>query len=133
MTKLVRKQLIALAVVGLGVAGALVLRSQRAPAPQAETTATTNRPRLVELGSTSCQSCKAMHEELAQLRGECAASISVEEIDVWRDEAAAQRYGVTLIPTQFDANGRELERHTGFLARADIRERFARGGVECRQ
>jgi thioredoxin 1 len=90
--------------------------------------------RLVELGSTSCRSCKAMHEELALLREECSSIIAVEEIDVWRDEEAGRRYGVNVIPTQvfLDAEGRELDRHTGFLARADIRARFAARGHECR-
>jgi len=122
-----------LGLVGLGVVGALVLRQQRTePSAVAEAPAARGA-RLVELGSTSCRSCKAMHEELAQLREECGASIAVEEIDVWRDEEAARRFGVNVIPTQvfLDADGRELERHTGFLARADIRARFAARGHEC--
>jgi hypothetical protein len=56
-----------------------------------------------------------MHEELAQLRLECGDSIAVQEIDVWRDEEAGRRFGV------------------GFLARDDIKARFARRGFECRR
>jgi thioredoxin 1 len=121
-----------LGLVGLGVIGALVLRQQRAE-PTASEAPAARGARLVELGSTSCQSCKAMHEELALLREECSGSIAVEEIDVWRDEEAGRRYGVNVIPTQvfLDAEGRELDRHTGFLARADIRARFAARGHEC--
>jgi thioredoxin 1 len=121
-----------LGLVGLGVVGALVLRQQRAE-PTASEAPAARGARLVELGSTSCQSCKAMHEELALLREECSGSIAVEEIDVWRDEEAGRRYGVNVIPTQvfLDAEGRELDRHTGFLARADIRARFAARGHEC--
>lgn len=122
-----------LGLVGLGVVGALVLRQQRAE-PTATEAPAARGARLVELGSTSCRSCKAMHEELALLREECSGSIAVEEIDVWRDEEAGRRYGVSVIPTQvfLDAEGRELDRHTGFLARADIRARFAARGHECR-
>jgi thioredoxin 1 len=121
-----------LGLVGLGVVGALVLRQQRAE-PTASEAPAARGARLVELGSTSCRSCKAMHEELALLREECSGSIAVEEIDVWRDEEAGRRYGVNVIPTQvfLDAEGRELDRHTGFLARADIRARFAARGHEC--
>lgn len=74
-----------------------------------------------------------MHEELALLRKECSGSIAVQEVDVWQDEEAGRRYGVSLIPTQvfLDAEGRELDRHTGFLARADIRTRFAARGHQC--
>jgi thioredoxin 1 len=131
--KPVRRALV-LGFVGLGIVAALVLRQQRIePSAVAEAPAARGA-RLVELGSTSCQSCKAMHEELALLRDECSGSIAVEEIDVWRDEEAGRRYGVSVIPTQIflDTDGRELDRHTGFLARADIRARFAARGHECR-
>lgn len=95
---------------------------------------TEGRPHLVELGSTSCASCKAMHEELARLRDECGDQLDVTEIDVWHDEAARERYKVQVIPTQVfvDASGEEFDRHAGFLARAEIRQRFASRGVECR-
>ena len=76
-----------------------------------------------------------MHEELVLLREECGPSIAVQEIDVWTDEEAGRRYGVSIIPTQvfLDAEGREIDRHVGFLARNDIKERFARHGLGCRR
>lgn len=76
-----------------------------------------------------------MHEELALLREECGDSLAVQEIDVWKDEAAGRSYGVSVIPTQvfFDAQGKEIGRHVGFLSRADIRQRFAQHGLECRK
>ena len=122
-----------LVLVGLGVVGALVMRSQRIGAAAIPAATRVRGARLVELGSTSCKSCKAMHEELALLREECSGSIEIEEIDVWRDDDAGQRYGVRVIPTQvfLDAEGREFDRHTGFLARADIRARFASRGHVC--
>ena len=127
-------RILVLSLVGLGVVGALACRERRVQAPAVEVPAVTG-PRLVELGSTSCKSCKAMHGELAQLRQECGSSIGVEEIDVWKDEAAAQRYGINVIPTQvfLDREGREIDRHVGFLARNEIRQRFAQRGLECRQ
>jgi len=128
-------RVVVLALVALGVAGALMLRQQHNDAPTAEPVVVVGGAHLVELGSTSCKSCKAMHEELAQLRTECGTSIAVEEIDVWKDEAAAGRYGVNVIPTQvfLDREGREIDRHVGFLARNEIRQRFAQRGLECRQ
>ncbi len=138
-------KIVILALVAAGIAAALGLRSPPAcPCESAGALHTEgddaahdgaiSGARLVELGSTTCQSCRAMHEELGLLREECGDSIAVEEIDVWSDRAAAQRYGVQVIPTQvfFDANGQEIERHVGFLARADIRARFAARGHECR-
>jgi thioredoxin 1 len=130
-----RSRIVILALVGLGVAGALALRERRASGPTSEAVAVATGAHLVELGSTSCTSCKAMHEELSQLRTECGTSIAVEEIDVWKDEAAAGRYGVNVIPTQvfLDREGREIDRHVGFLARNEIRQRFAQRGLKCRQ
>ncbi len=129
------RRLVVFALVGLGVAGALVLRQQRLGPPTPPGTSGITGARLIELGSTSCTPCKAMHAELAELRKACGASIAVEEIDVWRDEDAARRYDVNVIPTQLfiDGNGREVDRHVGFLARDDIRERFAQHGLECRR
>jgi thioredoxin 1 len=128
-------RIVILALVCVGIAGALVLRHRRL-APPTETVAVLDTAaRLVELGSTSCHSCKAMHEELARLREECGQSIAVEEVDVWQDENASRRYGVSVIPTQvfFDPKGRELDRHVGFLDRTDIRARFSEHGLECRR
>jgi len=128
-------RVVVLALVAFGASCALILRQQRNDSPTAEPAAVAGGAHLVELGSTSCKSCKAMHEELAQLRTECGASIAVEEIDVWKDEAAAGRYDVNVIPTQvfLDREGREIDRHVGFLARNEIRQRFAQRGLECKQ
>jgi thioredoxin 1 len=130
-----RGRIVVLALLGVGIGGALALRHQRLDEPVGPARAGITGARLIELGSTSCRSCKAMHDELAELRTECGGSIAVEEIDVWRDEDAARRFAVRVIPTQVfvDGAGRELDRHVGFLARADIRARFAAHGLACLQ
>ena len=136
-----RAKIAVLALVGLGAACAIALRepatgqavAEGAPGTTSSAAAVTG-PRLVELGSTSCKSCKAMHEELALLRVECGKSIAVEEIDVWKDEEAGERYGIRTIPTQifFDEQGREFDRHMGFISRAAIKSRFLLAGMECK-
>lgn len=126
-----------LVLVAAGVAAALVVRARTAASwavPTARTIPSSGmRPRVVELGSTGCSSCRAMHRELAQLRIECGDALEVTEIDVFRDREAWQRFDVRVIPTQVlvDASGSEIGRHTGFLSRADIRRRFAAHGVRC--
>lgn len=129
-----RARVVVLVLVGLGAAGAVLLRPSRVVPAEVQAAARAGLPRLVELGSTSCASCKAMHEELARLREECGSSLAVEELDVWREDDAARRYRVSVIPTQvfLDTSGREVDRHVGFLARAEIRERFSRHGAPCR-
>lgn len=79
-------------------------------------------PRLVDLGSKSCIPCKMMAPILDQLRTEQAGKLQVEFIDVHQDEAAAEQYGINVIPTQilYDAAGKELWRHEGFLSKEDI-------------
>jgi thioredoxin 1 len=74
-----------------------------------------------------------MHEELGELRKECPDGLEIEIIDVFRDEAKAKPFDVSVIPTQvfLDADGKEIDRHMGFLARADIRQRFAKAGLVC--
>lgn len=46
---------------------------------------------------------------------------------MWHDEAARERYKVQVIPTQVfvDGSGEGFDRHVGFLARAEIQQRFA--------
>lgn len=124
-----------LAAVAVGLAGAVLargLRSEPAPEPPAAS-ARAGTPRVVELGSTRCVSCRAMREELARVRAACGEALAIEEIDALRDRAAAAPYAITVIPTQvlLDAEGRELERHEGFLAAEALVARFAPLGVRC--
>jgi thioredoxin 1 len=53
-------------------------------------------------------------------------------IDVWENPPDAEPYSINLIPTQvfFDAKGRELWRHEGFLTKADILAKWRELGLE---
>ncbi len=53
-------------------------------------------------------------------------------IDVWKDKKSARKYGVTMIPTQvfFDAEGKEVNRHIGYLSAESITSYFRTMGVE---
>ncbi|PKN57444.1 MAG: thioredoxin [Deltaproteobacteria bacterium HGW-Deltaproteobacteria-14] len=90
-----------------------------APAPRA-------LPRLVELGSDSCASCKAMMPVLAELRRAHPDTLKVDFIDVWKHPDDAEPFKVRIIPTQvfLAPDGRELDRHQGFYPADAIRERF---------
>ncbi|MGD9780688.1 MAG: thioredoxin family protein [Kiritimatiellia bacterium] len=79
-------------------------------------------PRLVDLGADKCIPCKMMAPILEELKTTYAGQLEVEFIDVWKNEGAGEAYGVRVIPLQifFDANGKELFRHEGFYAKADI-------------
>ena len=85
-------------------------------------------PALVELGSTSCASCRAMQPVLAELRAKHGERLDVRSIDVFKQRDAIAEWNVRVIPTQvfLDGTGRELERHVSFLSAAGVRAVFAR-------
>lgn len=94
-------------------------------------TATTSMPRLVDLGAKKCIPCKAMAPILEELQAEYADQFETVFIDVWENETAAEPYKINLIPTQifFDAEGKEIWRHEGFLGKADILAKWKEFGV----
>ncbi len=112
---------VGLVVVGL-VAAAVLRPTPEAPSARQAADDETGLPRMVELGSDGCQACKAMKPVLAQLRSDCAGRLAVDFIDVWKDPKGAEPFAVRVIPTQvfLDASGKEMWRHEGFLAAADI-------------
>lgn len=89
------------------------------------------KPVLLELGSHSCIPCKEMMPVLAELQDEQQTFI-VSFVDVWKVTEKTKEYGISAIPTQvfFDANGKELFRHTGFYPKADILAKWKELGVE---
>ena len=89
-------------------------------------------PRLLDLGADKCIPCKAMAPILDELRREYEGRLDVVFIDVWKDPEAGRRYGVRMIPTQifFDASGKELWRHEGFMAKEDILAKWKELGVD---
>ncbi len=89
------------------------------------------KPRLLELGSMRCQACLEMAKVLDALRASQGERLQVDFIDVFEQPEAADRYKVSLIPTQilFDAAGKEIFRHTGYFAHNDILAKFRDLGV----
>lgn len=89
-------------------------------------------PRLVDLGAKSCVPCKMMAPILEELKSDYAQSFKTEFIDVWQNPDAAREYGIRVIPTQifFDAAGRELSRHEGFLGKNDILAQWEDHGID---
>ena len=85
------------------------------------------RPRLVDLGATSCKACKELAPILDALREEYKGRLDVEFIDVWKNRNAGQPYGIRVIPTQvlFDKEGKEVWRHEGFISKEDLKKLFA--------
>ena len=91
-------------------------------------------PRLLDLGAGRCIPCKMMFPVLDELKKEYAGKLEVEFIDVWKNPDAGKQYGIEVIPTQvfFDASGKELFRHIGFFAKADILAKWKELGVDLK-
>ena len=91
-------------------------------------------PKLLDLGAKKCIPCKMMAPILEKLAKEYAGVMDVEFIDVWQEENAekAERYGIESIPTQifFDADGKELARHSGYISEEDIFKKWKELGYD---
>ncbi len=79
-------------------------------------------PLLLDLGADQCIPCKMMKPILDTLQTEYAGRMQVKFIDVWKNPDAGKQYGIRTIPTQifYNAEGKELFRHEGFMSREDI-------------
>lgn len=80
------------------------------------------KPTVIDLGARSCIPCRKMAPILESLSGEYRGKASVLFIDVHDDEAAAKKFRVQMIPTQifFNARGKEVKRHVGFMDKSEI-------------
>lgn len=120
------KAIIVVAVAALAAAAVAAKRTGRSAQPaavaQAEAVAKLAMPRLVDLGAGKCIPCKMMAPILEELKKEYATKFAVEFIDVWENPTAQDKYDVNVIPTQifYDAGGKELWRHEGFISKEDI-------------
>jgi thioredoxin 1 len=123
------KLMIVLGVIA-AAAGIIVLKPPLAPRSDAPVT-DAKLPRLLDLGADKCVPCKLMAPVLAELKSQYAGTMTVEFIDIWKNPGAGEKYAVEMIPTQifFDAEGRELFRHTGFLAKEEILAKWKELGV----
>ena len=89
-------------------------------------------PALIDLGAGKCIPCKMMAPILEELKTEYKGKLQVTFIDVWEKPNEAPKYGIKLIPTQifYDASGKELFRHEGFISKEDILSKWKEFGVD---
>ncbi|HEY6007321.1 MAG TPA: thioredoxin family protein [Geobacteraceae bacterium] len=89
------------------------------------------KPAVIDLGARTCIPCRKMAPILESLAGEYGGRASVLFIDVHEDQAAARKFRVQMIPTQifFNAQGKEVNRHVGFLDRAAIIRELKAAGL----
>jgi thioredoxin 1 len=92
-------------------------------------------PRLVDVGADQCIPCKMMAPVLEELRTEYVGSLEVVFVDVWKKPEEGKKYQVRGIPTQifYDASGKELYRHAGFISKEDILKKLAELNIQVKR
>lgn len=108
-----------------GAAGSVAVKP---PAPENSV----RLPRLVDVGSTTCIPCKMMAPILDELKAGYKGRLDVSFVDVAKDRSAWEPFGISTIPTQifFDAGGKELYRHEGFIPKQDILAKWKELGFD---
>jgi len=90
------------------------------------------KPTVIDLGARSCIPCKKMAPILESMSNEYRGKAGVLFIDVQEDQAAAQKYRVQMIPTQifFNAQGKEVKRHIGFIDKQGLLKELKSAGLK---
>ena len=87
---------------------------------------------MLDLGANACIPCKMMAPILKKMEKKYDGKAAIIFIDVWKYRDQAKRFGIRLIPTQifFDAKGKEVYRHEGFMSAAPIVAQLEKMGVD---
>ena len=90
------------------------------------------RPTVADFGARTCIPCKKMAPILAELDREHKGKANVLFTDVHGAKILAAAYRIQMIPTQifFDATGKEVKRHIGFMDKADILKELKAAGLK---
>lgn len=101
------------------------------PAAEEQVQPIAGLPTLLDLGAGTCIPCKMMAPILDELKRDYRGKVNVILIDVNENREEALKHNIYTIPTQifFDATGKELYRHEGFMAKADIITKFVTLGM----
>lgn len=75
------------------------------------------KPTLINFGLRTCNVCKKMAPYLESLSNEYRGKAHILFVDVRADMDVARKFRVQMLPTQLfiNAQGKEVQRHTGFM------------------
>lgn len=90
------------------------------------------KPTMVDFGAAFCIPCKRMKPILDSLKTEFAGKANVIFVDIKQERDMASRYRIMIMPTQvfYDASGKEVKRHMGFMDKPEIISEFKALGVK---
>ena len=118
---------VVIAAVTISCAVGLTIRSGSSSTPFAKSAPAPKKlPKLLDLGAGKCIPCKMMKPVLEELKKEYKGKLDVQYIDIVDNKDAAGKYKISVIPTQifYDANGKEVARHSGFISKGEIVKKF---------
>lgn len=89
-------------------------------------------PVLADFGRGKCVPCKMMKPILDDLKEEYAGRAEILIIEIDEYPAVTQRVNIRAIPTQifYNSEGKEVDRHQGFMSREAIVEQLKEMGVQ---
>jgi thioredoxin 1 len=87
---------------------------------------------MIDLGAKKCIPCKMMAPIMQKMEKKYDGRAAIVFIDVWENREQASRFGIRAIPTQifYDADGKEVSRHVGFMSEEDIVKTLSQLGVK---
>jgi len=126
------KQFIAAFAITLMLAGAAQAELPSATDATVRQSLSSGKPTVIDLGARTCIPCKKMAPILESLSAEYRNKASVLFIDVHENQAAAEKFRIQMIPTQlfFNAQGKEVKRHVGFMEKAEIVKELKAAGLK---
>ena len=126
------KQFIVSLAITLMLAGAAQAEIPSATDAAVRQSLSSGKPTVIDLGARSCIPCKKMAPILESLSAQYRGRAQVLFIDVRENQAAADKFRVQMIPTQifFNAQGKEVKRHVGFLDKPEIVKELKSAGLK---
>ena len=87
---------------------------------------------MIDLGAKKCIPCKMMAPIMEKMEKKYDGKAAIVFIDVWENPEQARRFGIRGIPTQifYDASGKEVTRHVGFMPEESIVKTLSQLGVK---
>ncbi|MCL5024540.1 MAG: thioredoxin family protein [Nitrospirae bacterium] len=86
---------------------------------------------MLELGSVGCIPCEQMKPVMEKLRRNYKGKLEVVFVDIRKEQDAARKFGVYVIPTQIflDKSGKVIHRHIGFYGYEEIEPVLKKAGI----
>ncbi len=87
---------------------------------------TSGQPALVEFGAETCSQCRRMKVVLDGIERRYRGRAHIVQINVNKERALTREFRIMAIPTLvfFDATGKEVGRHYGFLDEVSVARRL---------